>query len=207
MFNDSKWQKVSGADVEPFLNMINPISSKYTAAAQTATVEWRQLPFYTNIGLVRVQDKSWGADAGPFWFLAKQGRMFHLDGTSAPIHEANEAGPIKVTGDTALEYLRFFCFFVHGEDGPFLILESVEDEAIDQARLDDTTRGIIEGAVLPASYEGEGEEGGHLANAVVLYGDALFSARFSMSEDGMIEMIDDDPIAADLPVRKFRSKV
>jgi hypothetical protein len=39
---------------------------------------------------------------------------------------------------------------------------------------------------------------------MVLYGNALFSARFSMSPNGMIEMIDDEPIAADLPVKKIK---
>jgi hypothetical protein len=39
---------------------------------------------------------------------------------------------------------------------------------------------------------------------MVLYGNALFSARFSMTENGMIEMIDDEPVAADLPVRKIK---
>jgi len=205
MYEDSKWQQVTGPDMEPFLNSVNPVSGKYTASAASAKIEWRQLPFYSNIALVRVSDTSWNG-AGPFWFLAKQGRMFHLDGTSAPIHEANESGPIKVTAENALDYLRFFCFFVHGEEGPFVVLESIDDAAIDHGKLDETTRGIIEGAVLPASYEGPGENNALLATSVVLYGDALFSARFAMTEDGMIEMIDDDPIAADLPIIPFRAK-
>ena len=41
-------------------------------------------------------------------------------------------------------------------------------------------------------------------SAMVLYGNALFSARFSMTENGMIEMIDDEPVAADLPVKKIK---
>ena len=30
---------------------------------------------------------------------------------------------IKVTDENVLDYLRFFCFFVRGEEGPFLIAE------------------------------------------------------------------------------------
>jgi len=204
MFEHYKWQPVTGAQVEPFLKLINPIQAKFTATAATATVEWAQIPFYTTIALVRVNDTSWPASTGPFWFLAKQGRMFLLDGSSAPIHDANEADPISVTEAKALEYLKFFCYFVHGDEGPFLIVEDINHAALDKSKLDDSTRKVIEGALRPAAFEGKTDEGNLEASAMVLYGNALFSARFSISPNGMIEMIDDEPVAADLPVKKVK---
>ncbi len=204
MFDHYKWQAVTGAQVEPFLKLINPIQGKYVAGPSTATVEWAQIPFYTTIALVRVNDTAWAPNTGPFWFLAKQGRMFMLDGSSAPIHDANEADPISVTEPKVLEYLRFFCYFVHGDEGPFLIVEDLNHPALDKSRLDDATRKVIEGALRPAAFEGKTDEGNFEASAMVLYGNALFSARFSISPNGMIEMIDDEPIAADLPVKKIK---
>lgn len=203
---DLKWQAVTGNDVDPFLQSINPISGKHTANAQSAKVEWAQLPFYSNIALVRISDSSWSGDIGPFWFLAKQGQMFHLDGTSAPIHDANEAGPISVTEENVINYLRFFCFFVHGDEGPFYIVEDLADSALDQGKMDDATKGVVEGSIVPAALEGKDDNGQFVTSAIVLYGDALFSARFAMTTDGMIEMTDDDPIAGDLPVIPFRPK-
>lgn len=204
MFDQYNWQRVTGAQVDPFLKLINPIQGKHNANPATAKVEWCQLPFYTSIALVRIDDTVWAPNTGPFWFLAKQGRMFLLDGSSAPIHDANEADPIKVTEANALEYLRFFCYFVHGDEGPFLIVENIDHPAIDKARLEDSKRKVIEDAIRPAAFEGKTPEGAYEASAMVLYGNALFSARFSMTENGMIEMIDDDPVAADLPVRKIK---
>jgi len=204
MFEQYSWQQVQGAQLEPFLKLINPIQAKWTANAATATAAWCQLPFYTSIGLVRVDDTAWPAGTGPFWFLAKQGRMFLLDGSSAPIHDANEADPIKVSEANSLDYLRFFCYFVHGDEGPFLIVENIDHSALDKGKLDDSTRKVIEGAIRPATFEGKTPEGALEASAMVLYGNALFSARFSMTENGMIEMIDDEPVAADLPVKKIK---
>lgn len=204
MFDQYNWQRVTGAQVDPFLKLINPIQGKHNANPATAKVEWCQLPFYTSIALVRIDDTVWAPNTGPFWFLAKQGRMFLLDGSSAPIHDANEADPIKVTEANALEYLRFFCYFVHGDEGPFLIVENIDHPALDKARLEDSKRKVIEDAIRPAAFEGKTPEGAYEASAMVLYGNALFSARFSMTENGMIEMIDDDPVAADLPVRKIK---
>jgi hypothetical protein len=204
MFDQYKWQTVPGPQAGPFLKLINPIQGKHTAAADTATVEWAQIPFYSTIALVRVNDTSWPPNTGPFWFLAKQGRMFLLDGSSAPIHDANEADPISITEPKVLDYLRFFCYFVHGDEGPFLIVEDLNYPALDKAKMDDATRRVIEGAVRPAAFEGKTDDGNFEASAMVLYGNALFSARFSISATGMIEMIDDEPIAADLPVKKIK---
>ncbi len=204
MFEHYKWQSVSGPQMEPFLKLVNPIQGKYVASPESATVGWAQLPFYSSIALVKVDDTAWPAGTGPFWFLAKQGRMFLLDGSSAPIHDANEADPIAINELNALEYLRFFCYFVHGDEGPFLIVESINHPALDQSKLDASTRKVIEDALRPAAFEGKTDENAFETSAMVLYGNALFAARFSMTVNGMIEMIDDEPIAADLPVKKIK---
>lgn len=204
VFDQYKWQKVTGDQVTPFLTLVNPIQGKFSAEPGTALVEWCQLPFYKSIALVRINDSTWPANTGPFWFLAKQGRMFLLDGSSAPIHDANEADPIKLAEPIVLDYLRFFCYFVHGDEGPFLIVEDINHPALDQSKLDPSTRKVIEDALRPVAFEGTTDEGAFEASAMVLYGNALFSARFSMTENGMIEMIDDEPVAADLPVRKIK---
>lgn len=204
MFEQYNWQKVQGAQLEPFLKLVNPIQTKWTASPATAEAAWAQLPFYTSIGLVRINDSAWPAGTGPFWFLAKQGRMFLLDGSSAPIHDANEADPITVTEANALDYLRFFCYFVHGDEGPFLIVEDMNHPALDIEKMESGMKSVIEGAIRPTSLEGVTASGAIEASAMVLYGTALFSARFSMTSNGMIEMIDDEPVAADLPVKKIK---
>ncbi|MEC7702686.1 MAG: hypothetical protein VYC19_08005, partial [Pseudomonadota bacterium] len=66
--------------------------------------------------------------------------------------------------------------------------------------MDDNTRSVIEGTVRPATFEGKNENGHYLCDAVVFYSNALFIANFAVEPTGMIQMLDDDPIAADLPV-------
>jgi hypothetical protein len=67
--------------------------------------------------------------------------------------------------------------------------------------MDETTRSVIEGTVRTATFEGMNEQGHFQCEAVVFYSNALFIASFSVQPTGMIEMLDDEPIAADLPVR------
>jgi len=204
MLERCKWQVVSGDQVKPFLDLVNPIQGKFTASPASSSVKFSPLAFYKDIALVEVNDSAWGGASGPFWFLAKQGRMFLLDGSSAPIHDANEAGPVIITENNALEYMRFFCFFVHGDEGPFFVIEDINHPALDKSRMDPAVRQTIENAIIPAAYEGKTDAGTHETTAMILYGNALFSARFAITDNGMIEMIDDEPIAADLPVRKIK---
>ena len=200
MYHDKNWNAVQGAELAGFLEQINPIDGKYKVSAETSEVSWRMLPFYEKVALVRVSDPSWGNKNLTIYYLTDEGNLFRLNGTSPPIHEVNAKAPIKINEQNVLEYLRFFCFFVRGEAGPFYVAESMEDPNMPQ-EMDDTTRSVIEGTIREASFEGMNDQGHYLCDAVVFYSNALFIANFSVQPSGMIEMLDDEPITADLAVK------
>ncbi|MBL8641817.1 MAG: hypothetical protein JNL76_06855 [Alphaproteobacteria bacterium] len=200
MYEDNNWNLVTGEELQGFISQVNPIDGKYQASAQTTEVAWRSLPYYDQVVLIRLRDRSWGKPKLSIYFLADQGVLYRLNGTSPPIHEVNAKAPIKVTEENVLEYLRFFCFFVRGEEGPFLIAETMDDPYIPE-NMDPKTKTVIQGTVRPASYEGRNDQGHFLCDAVVYYSNALFIANFAVQPSGMIEMLNDEPIAADLPVK------
>ena len=200
MYQDDKWNPVQGEELTGFLEQINPIDGKYRVAAESTQVHWRMLPFYESIALIRVHDPNWVNKKLNIYYLTDQGNLFRLNGTSPPIHEVNAKAPVKVNEENVLEYLRFFCYFVRGEEGPFYIAESMEDPNM-PTEMDDTTRSVIEGTIRDASFEGMNEQSHFLCDAVVFYSNALFIANFAVQPTGMIEMLDDEPIAADLPVK------
>lgn len=198
MFERYAWEPLTGAERDAMLQLINPIKGRHTATAATVDAASCALPFYPAARLMRVDDRSWPFDTGPFWFLVAPRRVFMLDGASAPIHDVNELEPITVTEANVLDYLRFFTYFVHGEEGPFLVVDDIGDPLIEQLDLNPTMRASIADAITPPVFHGRGPDGDLEASATILYGDGLFSARFSVSRSGMIEMIDEDSIAADL---------
>jgi hypothetical protein len=200
MYHDENWNPVQGEELAGFLEQINPIDGKHRVSVDSTQVHWRTLPFYETVALVRVKDPNWVDQNLNIFYLTDQGNLFRLNGTSPPIHEVNAKAPIKVTDDNVLDYLRFFCYFVRGEEGPFYIAESMDDPNMPK-EMDDTTRSVIEGTIRPASYEGKNDQGHSLCDAVVFYSNALFIANFAVQPTGMIEMLDDEPIAADLPVK------
>ncbi|MFA5593050.1 MAG: hypothetical protein WC989_07035 [Micavibrio sp.] len=200
MYIDNDWIPVEGEELAGFLEQVDPIGGKYKVSTATTQVQYRMLPFYDQVAMIRVKDPAWTPANLYIYYLTDQGNLYWLNGTSPPIHEVNAKAPVKITDDNVLEYLRFFCFFVRGEEGPFLIAESMDDPYLPQ-NPDDRTRSVIEGTVRPASYEGKNDKGFYLCDAVVFYSNAMFIANFAVQPTGMIEMLDDEPIAADLAVR------
>lgn len=195
---DGKWNEVKDTELDGFLGQIGTIDGRLNTDKATTSVAWRQLPFYDQVALVRVKDETWEPSNLVVYYLTSQGKLTRLDGTSPPIHMINAEAPVKVTEENVIDYLRFFCFFVRGEDGPFLIAEDIDDPAMPKG-LDAQTQKVIEGTLRPATYEGKNEQGHFLCDAIVFYSNALFIANFAVEPTGMIQMLDDDPVAADLP--------
>ncbi len=197
MYNDNNWNAVEGEELAGFLDQINPIDGKYRTSPNSTQVAWRTLPFYDSVALIRVQDPNWVNKKMTIYYLTDQGNLFRLNGTSPPIHEVNSKAPVKINDDNVLDYLRFFCFFVRGDEGPFYVAEDMSDANLPQD-MDATTQSVIEGTIRPASFEGMNDQGHFLCDAVVFYSNALFIANFSVQPGGMIEMLNDEPIAGDL---------
>lgn len=200
MYDDNNWNAVTGDELAGFLEQVGPIYGKHKVAADSTTVAWRPLPFYERVVLVRVKDPNWLPKKLTIYYLTVDGELYALNGTSPPIHEVNARAPVKITEENVLDYLRFFCFFVRGEEGPFLIAEDMSNPDMPQD-MDEKTRSVVAGTIRPASYEGRNEQGFLLCDGVVFYSNALFIANFAVQPSGMIEMLDDEPIAADLPVK------
>lgn len=197
---DDNWNPVQGNELAGFLSKVNSVDNKFQTNANSTQVAWRPLSFYQNVALIRLRDPSWTPRNLSLYYLTDRGNLFRLDGTSPNIHEVNAKAPIKVTEENVLDYLQFFCFYVRGEEGPFLVVEDGDNPYI-PGDTDEKAKALIANTVHPCIYKGVDENGNFLIDAVVFYSNALFEANFSVQPSGMIEMMDDDMIAGDLPVR------
>jgi hypothetical protein len=201
-YDEENWNAVEGEEKVGFLEKVNPIGNKHKVSPQTTQVHWRTLDFYKGLALIRVSDSLWPNKKLRIYYLVEfnSDNLYRLNGTSPPIHEVNGKGFININEGNVLEYLRFFCFFVRGEEGPFLISEDLSNPNL-PADMDDATKNAFQNVLRPASFEGKDEKGNFRCDAVVFYSNALFIANFSVQPGGMIEMLDDEPILTDLPIR------
>jgi hypothetical protein len=197
--DDDKWNAVADAEKSGFLDKVGTIDGQYGTSVETTEIHWRQLPFYKQAALVRLRDNGWDKDNLAIYYLTYKGDLTRLDGTSPPIHQMNAEAPIKLSEDNILDYVRFFCFLVRGEEGPFLVSETMDTFGLPE--MDESTSKAVAGVLRGASYEGKNDEGHYLCDAIVFYSNALFLANFAIQQSGMIEMLEDDPLVQDLNVK------
>lgn len=199
---DYPWTLLDRQECESLQGRINPIDGKYKVSARNMHVHESQLPWYNDVNLLRVRDDDW-LDGRLYIYYLKEGKnLFRLNGTSPPIHEVNAKSPIQLAADNVLDYLRFFCFFVRGDEGPFYVLESKDDPYVEELLTQYPEMAqIVRGCIRPATFEGKNDLGYFQCSAAIFYSNALFSATFSIQPSGMSEMLNDEPIAADLPYR------
>ncbi len=121
-------------------------------------------------------------------------RLVPLNGMSATLHKLNAAYKLNLNSTTATEYLDFFCDMVHGDEGLFHIVESIDDakwrcHSKDQRDvLSDTIRPI---RIWPASDPGKDFM---VADAFLTYSDTFFHACFHLYPDGRVAMDDDTSV-------------
>lgn len=127
--------------------------------------------------------------AGVFRMLIGPDELLLLDGTSPPIHELN-IRVLRLENNAAMDqYLRFFCGVVHGDAGPFSIVERMEMLTLNPA-LGAEAAERVKVAVQPVMRcKGDDVD---VRSAAVVYGAALFRSRFKVRPSGMVEMLDDD---------------
>jgi len=213
------WSEPSAESKRAILAQLSEWKDESLPIVPSVEVHLASLPFYEDpIQLLRLSDPKW--EGAILYFLYNGERFSQLNGSSPPIHEANagglcrqvedgiasektekndpseEASPfINLNLENAADYLRFFCFFVRGKEGPFFIFEDVDMKEVPDGFTHDEYEKLSELA-RPAAIVQDGED--FRAFGFVYYYDALFAADFLIEQGGMVRMIDDHPIEADL---------
>lgn len=200
MWMDDVWQAYPAEDVPKFIENVNPIGDKYEVSAEKTYIDSRSLPFYDSVKLIRVKNPEWSERSLFIYYLSNNGDLYWLNGTSPPIHEVNAKANIKLTPENSLTYLEFFSFFVRGEEGPFALVQSIEDTYMPKL-VDEETRAAYKETIHEAFYEGLNEDNQFMWTCSIYYANAIFESRFAIDQSGMIEMISDLPVLADLPVK------
>lgn len=151
---------------------------------QVTNMRTCRLAFYPDHVLCDIRTE---APAEPVeWVCCLYGRdgFRKLNGDSSVIHGLNaDVGPGLEDPEVQRAYLKFFCFFVHGEEGPFEIITTPDQ--------------LAEDIDLPVGQPALDTES-NLWTASVLYGSTLFEAQFRITDDGHISMEADTPLREDV---------
>ncbi len=155
------------------------------------------LPFYRNFVLIDARLLG-VAGVGQVLLLHDGTQTIWLDGQSGPIHAVNELESLRLTADTALDYVRYFLYAMRGEQGAFVLIESPDEIGVDGAEVAAAPMAVqqLRERWTPLRLDGEADDGRLRVRATIAYAGSLFASTFALPANGEIQMIDDLPLAA-----------
>lgn len=166
----------------------------------------KALSFYSGYSLNELKSSNIGLQNSTVYFITDASNQvrFLLYGKSNPIHFMNEKIPITLNSSNIGDYLDFFCYHVHGEEGAFKIIASEKDIEWNSTLKPDVKEQLtkeINKSLKELDYTIRQEKDFWLTERIILYSNAIFKAKMKVFKSGMIEMLNDKPIMADLPVK------
>jgi hypothetical protein len=203
----SSWQTLLGTDFDDALQKFLSCSMD-PPIAEVLRIRSTNLPFYSSGEVIEAEYISTTGKLTIGRILTISNNVFHLDGSSNPIHDANELGPIQLNNSNQVSaYLRFFCVFVQGSDGTFPIIEYGNDiHWLSTATMDE--RRSVSRLIRPlVVWQDAQDNETWLATGTVLYGVTLYHSSFQIDKVGMVNMTSDQDLATDLSVNTFISSM
>ena len=171
------------------------------------------LPFYQDYSLFGIEDLPWQGGRRTAWIVcgtrSDDGPVCALATLSTPIHSFNAVlaarNELRIDRHSNAAYLAFFCRFVSGDLGPFWILE---DEAglawASDAPESVEARGSVASALHPMERLTSDEPDDGVLwwrfAALIRYGPSIFYSRLRVFASGAVDMEDDVPCFAALPL-------
>lgn len=216
------WQTLYGQEADSWRNALDDYglgrqAEDDKAKQRTIILRKAKLDFYHRYNLLEVLEaKAEGYRRSYALIRAGDGEpVIHpLSGRSDIIHAINkEDNELNLNLDTAADYLRFFCWAVHAEGGPFyiplhlreipLLLAPSEENLSKLRKLDFAIHKVSdsEAEAIPS----ENFEAALIRfKAHVAHESAVFEAWFTVETTGMIKMDRDEPRVTDLTIYKER---
>jgi hypothetical protein len=181
----------SGVGRQRILRRIRALAEVEHPNARTTAMRRLNLPFYADVDLIELTNPHWPQPAARLCFLEHAGVLHRLDGKPAPIHNVNKQADLRITAANVLAYLAFFCFFIRGDAGPFLVVDRLANRFLPR----DVDRMALQRCFRPPRVIGQDHNGDWRASSLIYYAESLFFADFLVRLDGRVEMLDDWEIA------------
>lgn len=191
ILNNDNWYKFNDENAIAILtSLTNQFVKLKDMNIKASQLSWCEVPFYKNLRIIRFQPrKKDGSNTGYFICTNDYCQVNYLDGTSHLIHNINAKGLLDLSGDNLIQYLMFFCFFVHGDKGPFLIIDSIKNQLL--KKIDEK---FLKKYIFPIESECKENDDRIVFKTPVIYSNVIFKATFHIHETGMIEMLEDEPL-------------
>ncbi len=194
---------------------------KIAASPSSDALAYQKLSFFKDTVLLRILAEKPGIGFGMYVLWSAQG-LFSLNGRSTPIYEAIEREQFVLDNGSVIDYMQFFCTFVHAEEGPFRVVNRMDElNVIEQDESKEVSVSVgggprqyeqlfednLESLLFPVVWYGDSEKPQWHFSAFNQYGGDLFRNTFKLKPSGELEMTDDTPVVTDIPYDPKRNKI
>lgn len=193
-FENGTATRLDAAEISSLIDRIRDEPLKLMLNAQETIVERYDLPFYEDVTLLSWTNADWKPSTTRICFLDDGENLIRLLGASPPIHEINARKHLLLSRGTALSYLAFFCYFVRGDEGPFFVLDRIDNPFLPAS----SKTSDLEAQFRTPVLWGQAPNGSWRASSLVYYSNAVFMADFLIQLGGLVEMVEDTPVLSDL---------
>jgi hypothetical protein len=174
------WMMIEGEDLVRLKRRINEMTGWKT---NFLTAGRARVSFYANGNLLYLEGESDNACA----VEGGDGSLFPLDGSSAQIYDANEAAGLRLDINNVIDYAMFFCGFLRVADGDaFRFVVERGNWGLDT--------GPTPSDLTPRAKRATDGSGSFEIAAYVAHCKELFRALFRVESDGVMMMLDDEPL-------------
>lgn len=198
------WDTLTGEEArKAFYQLFLGVSSHFDLLGDIRQIRALPLPFYT--GSTLVEARGWDVWGRPLIInvVVRPNDVIAMDGTSIPIHGMNTVqAPILDSEEQAKAYLRFFTSGIQGKEGAFQIVEKPTEPWWRSDQSSCNQDATFAQDLKPLTVQRDGQ-GGWNATTTMIYSDVLFKAKIHVDPQGMMRMTDDQPVRADLPIRRI----
>jgi ATP-dependent Zn protease len=180
------WEAAQDERASDALARLGAAAPQFFADAELVGARSVDLRFYADHRLLELEIERGSVPERAFALHGTE-RTRWLNGDSAPIHETNADEALGLTDDTVEDYLRFFLYFVRGESGPFVLVESPDQiAAADASAL----------RITPLTMRERDADDRWVLEGSIAFDGGLFLATLAVAPDGLVEMVDDQPIGS-----------
>lgn len=200
LYDTEIWAKLDEAQLEAFLNHVNPVLAPLVFDTNATTVKSTDLSFYDDYRLYQITD----FDAIPtlrkyVLYNPNSGDVVPITWTNEPIYSLNKKAPIIINEETVADYVKFFFHYVRGRHGRFIIVDHVDDIQWKEAP-PTNARKALNDLIKPIEISEKSGEYAFTLTANMVFKDSLFKTLVHVTQDGKTALNNEEVLIEAMPV-------
>jgi hypothetical protein len=184
----NSWNRMGREDAAKTLDRLGTQRDAVIFSRETTEVSWRPLPFYLSYRLYRLINYA-TMPVFTQYYLSNGTEFFPIDGSAAPIYEANSRDRVKITETTIIPYLDFFFANVQGSEGEVYLVKDPRRMPFLESLSMDQRQGVI-GAFRPLKVSRDDAKNLVRVSGTICYGGSLLAATIAVASDGRLTFED-----------------